>query len=107
MNELCAYWQYSRQAYYSSLKRQELKSLQEDIILELVRDEKRQLPNSGGRKMLHLIRSDLNRMQIDIGRDRLFALLRLNGLLVKRKKRVDAKAKYPLFFILKPPDAFK
>ena len=87
MSQICTHWGLSRQGYYQALKRQYLKSLQEDIILELVRDQKRLLPNSGGVKMLHLIRSDLARMNIDIGRDRFFKLLKDNDLLVKRKKK--------------------
>lgn len=87
LSHLCAYWGLSRQGFYQGLKRQRLKSLQEDIILELVRTHKYLLPNSGGLKMLHLIRSDLARMQIDIGRDRFFKLLRDKDLLVKRKRK--------------------
>lgn len=88
LSDLCAYWQYSRQAYYQAQHRQQIQSLQEDLILELVREQKRDLPNSGGKKMLHLIQSELDRMQICIGRDRFFDLLRANDLLVKRKKKV-------------------
>lgn len=69
------------------MKRQRQRSLEEDIILELVREKKRLLPNSGGIKMLHMIRPDLAKMNIDIGRDRLFNLLKINDLLVHRKKR--------------------
>lgn len=69
------------------MKRQRHRSLEEDIILELVRERKRVLPNSGVIKMLHLIRPDLAKMKIDIGRDKMFNLLRTNDLLVCRKKR--------------------
>lgn len=37
--------------------------------------------------MLHLIRPDLTKMNIEIGRDKMFNLLRINDLLVHRKKR--------------------
>lgn len=87
LSQLCAHWQLSRQSYYQGLKRQQLKSLQEDIILELVREQKHVLPQSGGLKMLHLIRPDLSKMHIDIGRDRFFRLLRSHDLLVKRKRK--------------------
>jgi len=56
--------------------------------LELVREQKKLLPNSGGIKMRYLIREDLIKMRIDIGRDRFFKLLRINGLLVERKRRL-------------------
>lgn len=55
--------------------------------MELVREQKQLLPNSGGIKMRHLIQADLTKMNIDIGRDRFFTLLGRHDLLVKRKKR--------------------
>lgn len=90
LSEWCRQGGFSRQSYYQWLKRQQLKSLQEEIIVELVREQKRLLPRSGGLKMLHLIRPDLQRMGIDIGRDRFFELLGDHDLLVKQraKKRV-------------------
>lgn len=87
LSELCRHWGLTRQAYYQSLERQRLASLQEDIILDLVRERKKILPHSGGIKMLHLIKKDLIKMDIKIGRDRFFDLLRTHNLLVIRKKR--------------------
>ena len=44
-------------------------------------------PNLGGRKLLHLIRSDLDSAGVSIGRDRFFALLSGHDLLIERKAR--------------------
>lgn len=97
LQELYAKWGCSRQAYHQWLKRQQLRLLQEDLILELVLEQKRLLPHSGGRKMLHLITPHLQGMGIDIGRDCFFDLLRKHDLLVKTKKRrvVTTQSKHP------------
>lgn len=57
------------------------------MVLELVRERKKLLPNEGARKLLFRLKPDLKRLSIELGRDRLFSLLRENGLLVRRKKR--------------------
>ena len=48
---------------------------------------RRQLPRSGTRKLYHLLKKDIKAEQLDIGRDKLFELLREENLLVKRKKK--------------------
>lgn len=45
------------------------------------------MPRLGGRKLHYLISKDLGREHIRIGRDRLFKLLREEGLLISKKKR--------------------
>ncbi|MFD2203662.1 hypothetical protein ACFSKV_18950, partial [Shivajiella indica] len=60
---------------------------QYDLVLEFVRDHRRIHPMMGTRKLLELIREDTEKLGISIGRDRLFGLLRSEGLLVKRKKK--------------------
>lgn len=80
------HFEISRQSYYQYKSRIEKVVLEEDIILELLREQKRLLPNSGGRKMYYLIKPMLQQMNIKCGRDRVFQLLGENGLLVQRKK---------------------
>jgi putative transposase len=60
--------------------------LQREIVLQLVKAKKAVLPNSGGRKMYHLIKDQLAEQELKYGRDKLFDLLREEDLLVKRKK---------------------
>jgi transposase InsO family protein len=61
--------------------------MQHLVVLELVRNIKRELPNIGVRKVYHKIQNDLERHQISIGRDKLFDLLGSHALLVKKRKR--------------------
>jgi putative transposase len=45
------------------------------------------MPRLGGRKLYHLLKDDFDKESIKIGRDKLFDLLRVENLLVSKKKR--------------------
>ena len=53
----------------------------------MVARERKQLPRVGARKLHELIKDDLSQSGISFGRDKLFALLKRKGLLVKPRKR--------------------
>lgn len=73
---------YSRQNYYKR-KKVEIKIRKEqEVILGQVRHIRQRQPNVGGRKLHKMI-------DVTVGRDKLFDLLRENGLLVKRKKKYN------------------
>ncbi len=61
------------------------REVDEAMIEELVKRERRQQPCLGGRKLLHLIRADLQEAGVEIGRDRFFEVLAEKSLLVVRK----------------------
>lgn len=46
-----------------------------------------QMPRLGGRKLHHLLKDKMEAMEVKMGRDKLFKLLRVEGLLVQRTKR--------------------
>lgn len=83
---LCPLAGFSRQAYYQEIHRRGCEAVDEDGIVELVKVQRRIHPKAGARKLGVLIAGDLREMGISIGRDRLFALLRCRGLLVKRSR---------------------
>jgi putative transposase len=79
----CQYFGKSRQGYYDRLRFGIDKfNLRKRILCE-VRDIRRELPKSGGRKLHYLV----NQRGIKIGRDILFTILREEGLLIKRKRK--------------------
>ena len=84
---LCTLAGFSRQAYYQEERVRGRQAVAEDAIIELVKAQRRVHPRVGARKLCVLIEPDLREMGIGIGRDRLFALLRRRGLLVKRSRR--------------------
>ena len=69
------------------LKRRQAQDGVAQDILQDVLAERRKHPRMGVRKLLHKLRPVWLARGIRIGRDRLFALLRRNGLLVKRKRK--------------------
>ncbi len=82
---LSGHWGVSRQAFYAHEHRVAKREMEVDLILELVRESKRLLPNCGGRKTLYLIEPQLEKMGIACGKDRFFQILGENGLLVRQK----------------------
>ena len=77
---------YSRDAYYKSRKRKQIRESAELKVLELVKRERWILRKSGVRKLYECIKGELVSLGIKMGRDKLYKLLRESGLLVKRKR---------------------
>jgi putative transposase len=75
-----------RQAYYNRLNEQNRKVINTEIVLELVRERRTNNPKMGGKKLFYLIHPTLQQMDIKLGRDHLFDILRANKLLVVRKR---------------------
>ena len=87
MKHLCAVVGMSRDAFYKRLRRRAQDGGARKVVLELVRDVRKEEPRTGTRKLLHRISPELGSLGVSIGRDRLFDLLREKSLLVKRKRR--------------------
>lgn len=77
----------TRGAYYEHFNRRGHNREREQVVVEKVREWRKKLPRSGGRKMHKLTREELAREGIVIGRDSFFKILGKNGLLVKRRKK--------------------
>lgn len=81
------YFDYGRSSYYKSSSREAAYLLEEEIVCQLVNDIRRYQPNIGGKKLYHLLKDDLYKLDESIGRDKFFDILRNHGLLVKRKRK--------------------
>lgn len=79
---LCGLFGYTRQAYYQQLTRNAHQAIKEEIVIERVKEKRKNMPKLGGRKLNILLEKD----GIHIGRDKLFDLLRNNHMLVVKKK---------------------
>ena len=86
MEEICAQFGITRQAYYQNLHREADQKIANALILEMVRQVRRNHPRMGSRKLLYKIQPMMAQEGLKMGRDRLFELLRVADLLVKRKK---------------------
>ena len=90
MTKTCERLGMTRQNYYKHRKEREVRSFEDEIICKHVIDIRSDHPRMGVRKLLLLIKEDLAMHKLTIGRDRLFKVLRENGLLVE-----PYKAKFP------------
>lgn len=78
---------YSPQAFHKQQKRKLLQDVNDELILQQIDLIRKQQPRCGGRKLFIMLQSFFEQLQIHIGRDRFFELLRRNKLLVRRLKR--------------------
>lgn len=83
---LCALSAISRQAYYAGRKSRQRKQIDENFMVDQVREQRKIHPRMGTRKLLHLIQPLLRQNAIGIGRDRLFEVLRNRKMLVRPKR---------------------
>ena len=86
MGQICAQFGITRQAHYQQVKRDTQRQVEEEVILEVVRQVRRKHPQLGTRKLLFKIQPMLAVEGLHIGRDRLFRLLGERNMLVKRTK---------------------
>ncbi|WP_317127096.1 IS3 family transposase [Aquirufa nivalisilvae] len=62
------------------------KHFKEPILIDLVLEQRKKMPRLGGRKLHYLIAPSLKQSNLYVGRDRFFAWLKQQDLLVKPKK---------------------
>lgn len=98
VNMLCELFGYTKQAYYKQLTHQSARTKHQQQLKAAVLGIRRQMPRLGTRKLHFLLKSGY----MMIGRDRLFELLRTEGMLVTKRKKytvtTDSKhwmRKYP------------
>jgi transposase InsO family protein len=106
MEKLCRLFGHSRQAYYQHQKSDNQQSLNEEIMLEMVRDKRKLMSRIGARKLLEMITPGLHRQGLDMGRDAFFDLLRDHGLLI-RKRRRKVITTYSRHWLKKYPNLIK
>lgn len=82
VGRVCARLDMTRQNYYKRRRRREIRQLQGEIVCGHVLEIRRDHPRMGVRKLRHLLRGKLLAHGMGVGRDRLFGVLRDNGLLV-------------------------
>jgi transposase InsO family protein len=76
----------SRQNYYEQRRQRERWTVEEGLVLELVRVERSRQPRLGGRKLWWLIHGELEQAGVGLGRDRFFGLLKRHDLLIARRR---------------------
>ena len=87
MRGLCRAVGMTRQNYYKRRRRRSGRQVDEELIVQLICQERAVQPRLGGRKLLHVVRGELAKAGVAIGRDRFFALLGQHELLIERPVR--------------------
>jgi len=84
---MCKLLGYSKQAYYKREDKAFEKQLRKAQVKAMVMDVRCKLPRLGTRKVYHLIKDDIQSQGIKTGRDKLFDLLRAEGLLIGKRRK--------------------
>jgi putative transposase len=84
---ICRLLDVTRQAYYQHFWQQEATGIEESLVLAEVLAIRENHRAMGGRKLYEKLHAFFLHHQIKMGRDALFNLLAVNGLLVKKRRR--------------------
>lgn len=82
----CELFGYSKQAYYKQGINKATVDFNEHQAKQAVLLIRRQMPRIGTRKLHYMLKEDLSKQELNIGRDKLFTILRKEGLLIKKKR---------------------
>ena len=86
MEKTCNCFDLHRDAYYKSRKRDRFRKTKESQVIQLVKEERKEQPRVGTRKLHEALYPEFKKTRLKVGRDVLFDILRANGMLVKPKK---------------------
>lgn len=98
---MCRNFGLSRQAYYQHAEKQLRTQFQITIVVQLVCRIRTRQPRIGGRKLYHLLQDDFERLDYKLGRDKFYALLQAEKLLVSQRRRrcktTDSSHEHPVY----------
>lgn len=80
---MCRKLQISRQAYYQARRRRQCQKVDEELVVNLVKEQRNDHVRMGARKLQVQIEPGLVEAGVKIGRDRFFRVLRDHGMLVE------------------------
>ena len=86
VSRVCLEFGYCRDTYYKLKNRLRSKISTELQVLELVKSRRKLQPREGGRKVYKGIKENLDGLNLKVGRDKLFDILRSNNMLVSPRK---------------------
>lgn len=104
---LCGLLGRSRQAYYGYLREREHSAAGSELVLQEVLRIRKEQRRTGVRKLHCLLAAFMRRQGIMLGRDRLFDLLRVHGLLVRRRKSRKPRTTFSCYWLQKHPNLAK
>ena len=87
ITRLCARVEMTPQNYYKTHTKREYQKVNEQLICDLVKREREAQPRIGCLKLYHVLKDELSSSGVKIGRDKMFSVLKSNGLTLKRLKK--------------------
>lgn len=91
----------TRQNYYKQRRERKRRKVDEGLVVALVNRERRLQPRLGGRKLHRRLSDEFMEAGVEIGRDRMFEVLRKNDLLVeplpKSPRTTNSRHSLPVF----------
>lgn len=106
MNMFCSLFGYTKQAYYKCKAGNQNRVIKEQQAKEAVLQIRRQMPRIGTRKLHYMLAGQFKNAQIKVGRDKLFKLLRDEGLLIIKRKKYTVTT-YSKHWMHKYPNLIK
>ena len=101
VGQLCAKVGMSRQNYYKRRAARVRKAVDEDLVAQLVNRERQLQPRIGVRKLHYMPSGDFQEAGVEVGRDRMFEILRNRKMLVKplpkSARTTNSKHSLPVF----------
>jgi transposase InsO family protein len=86
IRQICEHNRLNRDAYYKIKIRNQERLIIESKVIEMVKDVRNTQPRVGTRKLHRELGDTFESLGYNIGRDRLFNILKRNNMLIKRKK---------------------
>jgi putative transposase len=87
LSKLCWLFGVTRQAYYQSFYRDEFVGIEQELVIKEVISIRKNHPRIGTRKLYVMLEHFMLEHHIKMGRDALFDLLSLHGLLIRKRRR--------------------
>ena len=86
VENICQCFGQTRDAYYKFKRRQTKQTEVFEKVIEMVKERRVDLPREGGRKIHKALKESFKQDGLKIGRDKLFTILFVYGILVRRKR---------------------
>ena len=101
VGRLCEKTGMSRQNYYKRRTERARKAVDEDLVVQLVMNERQLQPRLGTRKLHYMLNGDFQEAGVAVGRDKMFEILRDRDLLVpplpKSPRTTNSRHSLPVF----------
>jgi putative transposase len=86
ISEICSCFGLTRDAYYKFFKRRKKREAVAIKVVKLVKEERKDQPRVGGRKLYEALHTLFILEGLKVGRDKLFDILREHEMLIRRKR---------------------